>query len=275
MQHAGRGMDRRGDRCRRRRVLPGTGLCRSSVRHHDANLVALSTCTIPHVRIRHPRLWSPRTWIIWTVGAVIVSGGLTVLLARGEKTPVWPALAALFALAGILATTAGVIANYRRTKRRETLDAWMAWSESSRPHRGVVAKVFGPRKMTDAQARSLILNEGTLVDVNGRDLDPEERRTARNSLSAVLNGLEGLAAGAYLGVYDVRTLAAVGGTIIVGTLRRYEPYVRLRQNTTVEGRAQKTAFEALCVLATDLEFRAQTRHGLQADEERIRYLRGT
>lgn len=116
----------------------------------------------------------------------------------------------------------------RRAKRREaTLRAWLEWRDESLENRRVLAKAFSPQ-MTAAQARALRLN---LPAEGLPEPGTEERLLLARAVPETLNGLERIALGIQMGLFDSQALATLGQLIILRHYERCREYVEFVRTT--------------------------------------------
>ena len=117
-----------------------------------------------------------------------------------------------------------------------------------------------------------------MIDCSGNPLTKDERQNLRHHVSEVLNGLERLATGAILGVYDRRVLKAIGGTIIARHWERLQPYVQERQTSSNKDIRQERAYiqlETLVAILQLSESKARIRENENGvDKKRLTALSG-
>ncbi len=158
-----------------------------------------------------------------------------------------PALAISFA-ALIVSLTSVVVgyliwaADHRQKQREATLQAWLAWSTSSQEDRKTVHLELGPYHLSDELGRCLVESK-PCPGLPGPG--SKEREAALTALVSTLNGLERMAIGVQLGLYDARTLNVLGGTIIVRQYQRAEGYIRARRTSPDERLRQAEAYSSL------------------------------
>src|SRR5690606_10016211 len=141
--------------------------------------------------------------------------------------------------------------NLRRQRRLDTIAAWSDWSDSCRSARAETTRLLGMGALSEEVGLALANNEAIAHD--GVDLtDQGRRQTAVNDLVAILNGLERLANGVHLGVYDIKAIRTLGGTIVVREFERGESYIRGRRTAKDDLRRQVRAFVALEALVDEL-----------------------
>ncbi len=217
--------------------------------------------------MRHPRDWSNRAW--WLAGAL----GLVALVVanqinvgspsrtfQDQLVRFAPVAAGIVALGSLLVTAVSAAALHRRQRRQATIEAWIAWSDSTADGRRCVSDYL-PARITLDHARGLV-GDGPLVDKNDNVVSEDQRQKLLESLVTLLNGLERIANGTRVGVYDADTLRRLGGTIIVTTYLRFESYVEYRRTTANRDHRQTRAFLALEKQVAELK-----RHEL--DRERL------
>jgi hypothetical protein len=144
-----------------------------------------------------------------------------------------------------MVTAVSTTALWRRQKRQPTIEAWTSWSDNTLDLRKLLTQHLGPNSISSTQARALVLKDAPLLDKEGQALGQEIRADIGDSLAVLLNGLERLAVGVRVNVYDAPTLQDLGATIIVRTWERFEPYVQERRTTEDRRYRQERAFIAL------------------------------
>ncbi|MFT3969956.1 MAG: hypothetical protein QM695_06670 [Micropruina sp.] len=173
-----------------------------------------------------------RTWSRWTLGQRSLAV-LVVLLVVAIVVDIWiaigqtpdqavksslPVLAALVAVVSLTSSAINSAANHRRQLREATLKAYSGWSDTTLSQRVALRESLGERVLSQSIAAELA------GDPNApQGLSPEFRPRVRKDIVEVLNGLERLAVGVELGVYDLVTLRSLAGTIIVRYWERFEP----------------------------------------------------
>ncbi len=162
----------------------------------------------------------------------------------------------------LVVTAVSTTALQRRQRRQATVEAWIAWSDNNADGRRCLSNYLGVNKITTEQARGLA-DESDLISKTGEVLSAEDRRQVIESLATILNGLERIAVGARLRVYDPEILRRLGATIIVRTYVRFEPYIEYRRTTQDLDRRQARAYLALTKYVAELR-----RSGL--DRDRLR-----
>ncbi|TFV67803.1 UNVERIFIED_ORG: hypothetical protein E4P37_01545 [Bacillus sp. AZ43] len=229
--------------------------------------------------MRRLQLWiAHRRVAFWTtvlVALVLAGMALTgVVLGAQVVRDAAPVAAASVALLSLVVAAASALGNWQRQKREATIKAWTDWSDSTRELRAQVTAVLGEGAITKDQARGLVDQERPLLDKDGRKLRAAARREIRITVASLLNGLERLAAGANLGVFDGRTLKALGGTIIVRHCERFEEYIKVRRSGA-DGQLTPhvTAFVELEWFVSGLQSRRFLDMGRKLDEQRLRHLR--
>lgn len=126
--------------------------------------------------------------------------------------------------------------------------------------------------LSDSVGRALANNEAIVE--GGIDLTDQARRQAAvNDLVLILNGLERIANGVHLGVYDIKAIRALGGTIVVREFERGEAYVTGRREATDEQRRQARAFVALQALVEELRSSSLDEERSKLDRRRLETLR--
>lgn len=215
--------------------------------------------------------------ILWTlVGIIVVLAiALAVVVLASVTTPdkfikflnpIAPIVAAFIALVALGVTATSTFVGARRSKRQATVDAWISWSTSSSGPRAALTDLLGYRAIDGSQAQALLKHGAELKGKNG-PLSDADKATVSRSMIEVLNGLERLAVGAKLGVYETKTLASLGGTIIRRSRERFACYIVARQDSSNLDLRQKRAYIALDELASEIT-------QLHSDEDRLTHFRG-
>ncbi len=213
--------------------------------------------TVVRIRLRPWRLWALGSKIIFGVLMFAIPVAVVAYFADQRDTgstgaalkviSAGTALAALF-VAAYTAYSAAV-----RGKKKDTLEAWSKWSDDSHVARAEVSRVFGLEEITVEQAKALA-GEFEMKDKDGRGLTVEKRQEMRRYVAQdILNGLERLAVGVELGIYDEKVLRLLGATIIARTWERFEPYVREKREQGPDKKRQSKAYTELHVLYQIME----------------------
>jgi len=218
--------------------------------------------------VEHPRFWRPRTrWLVAGPVALvlIVVWFLTTRFGFSGEALVSaaPVAGAVIALISLVATATSLIGNWSRQRREATIKAWNEWSDHNRESRRTITDCFGKPAMSVEQGTSLVEDE----------ILSDELVRGRRALVDTLNGLERLAVGVEMGVYDLPTLKRLGGTIIVRQYQRAEAYITARRNASDPLGRQATVYESLeyvCGLLRRGSLLDETR---KIDEKRLAYLR--
>ncbi|UOY03746.1 DUF4760 domain-containing protein [Blastococcus sp. PRF04-17] len=224
------------------------------------------------------RLWlhSRRSVIRLTLLALLFAGAITavVIVFGVDAAKDWgPVLAVTVAVFSLLVTASASVLNWQRQKREATIRAWREYSDSRSEQRKALIEFFGTLPLTDQQAEVLITEEGTLVGRDGKKARPDKRSQTIEDILFVLNGLEHLAVGARLGVYDIKVFRTLAGTNILAAWTRFEPYIKARRTARNLASRQTTAwvqFEAMVREVRREDLAAQER---QLDHERVQWLR--
>jgi hypothetical protein len=204
--------------------------------------------------------------IIVAILLAVVVLSLTVNVPKLITTiaPGAPVVAAAIATVSLALTAWNTFLNARRRRRQATLEAWIAWSAATVDARMSITRFLGTGVIFATQAQALV-EKTTLQDHNGKELTADQHAEVGNATVLVLNGLERLAVGVDLGIYDIKTLSMVGGTIIKRTRDRFAPYIAGRREAKDLDLRQTRAFVALDKLAEDMERR-------RIDENRLKHL---
>jgi hypothetical protein len=217
--------------------------------------------------MKHPRDWSNRGWVLAAsllIAALVLANQIQIgapsTTLQGALVKFAPVAAVIVALGSLIVTAVSTTLAWRRQKRQATIEAWTAWSDKTVEARKCLTKHLGPEKISGTQARALVDRDIALTDKDGKTVSEDEVADIGNSMVLVLNGLERLATGARLGVYDGATLRTLGATIIVRTRERFGPYIERRRTTDDEDLRQKRAYIAL-----DRQVRELKRHELDRD----------
>ncbi|WP_182111670.1 DUF4760 domain-containing protein [Actinotalea sp. JY-7876] len=203
--------------------------------------------------------------------ALIVANRVEIPSIDDGKIEVGARLAAMvgavIALASLVTAATSTLASWRRNKRESTIDAWAAWSESTADARKMITLHLGRKQVSAQQAAALLQKGMALTDQSGQPLTADTRLELKHSVTLVLNGLERLANGVAVGVYDLGTLARLGGTTIVRSHERFDPYIDILRRTEVKELRQERAYVALDGLARELRRRRDV------DTERLNHLK--
>jgi hypothetical protein len=204
--------------------------------------------------------WPGWLKVVVPVGVVLVGYGLGKIdigPVKDDQLLNWSRLAAI--VGGVVAVTSLVSTAIstgfatRRQRRQDTIEAWTAWSDGNTEHRKLLFKHLGSNQLSPDQAKGLLDRDHGLIDRNGNTVSPEIRADIKHAQTAVLNGLERLAAGVNFGVYDELTIRELGGSIIVSQYDRAMPYIDLRRSTERVDLRQKRVFTALEGLVNSLK----------------------
>ncbi|MEN4446758.1 hypothetical protein ACJH6J_21105 [Mycobacterium sp. SMC-18] len=208
-----------------------------------------------------------------TLGVILLlaAGCAAMYYADLNKESVFPAAAATIAVGALFVTAYSAFNSSSRMRKKDSLEAWTEWSDSTRAARRRVTDVLGEKNLTMKQGKAL-LGDGTLVDKDGNDLTEEQCLAVDRDITDILNGLERLGAGAVLGVYSDAVFRIRGGTIIERTYQRFLPYIiATREAEDVEKR-QTRAFTELSVLYQMIEpsLLSQLLRGSRASSDQAR-----
>lgn len=205
--------------------------------------------------MRNFRQWSRRTY--WLCAVLLVALFVTALfvdidipslgtiqLQSGAQLATM--VAATVAVLSLVSTAVSTGISTRRQRRQATIEAWARWSDATVDHRRNVQRILGNDPFTGAQARALIDREGApLLGRDRTEVPATDVAVVKHAISQILNGLERIATGVEVGVYDEMTLRILGGSIIVGHFRRAQTYIEERRATSNISRRQVNAFRAL------------------------------
>jgi Domain of unknown function (DUF4760) len=200
-----------------------------------------------------------RPWRLWSSGAKIVVGIVIFLVVVGgsgyyaywKDQPIAPTMSAVVGGGSLFVAAIAAYGAVARSRRKDTLEAWVKWSDGTIDARRELTRVLGAKTITDEQAKALT-EDVQLLDKNGAPLDNDAREKLRGQVGDVLNGLERLAVGVELGIYDEAVLRLIGGTIIARTYERFKPYITARQEDTFKDR-QTRAYKELKTLYSLIE----------------------
>lgn len=177
------------------------------------------------------RLTHPRTWAKWqrALGQVaLLAATCAVGLYLGERASVpWPqSLAATVAVASLFYSAYTNAASRKQEVRKQTLSAFAEWSRSSHSVRVRTTQHLGGDEPIRKDFAEKLFSEEAFRSLVG-DLSAEDSAAFRADIITALNGLEHLATGVIVGVYDEDVLKRIGGTVIARTYLRFEPYIVL------------------------------------------------
>lgn len=189
--------------------------------------------------------------LLLVVAMLTIGSAVDPLALVTSLGPIAPVVAAVVAVLALLWTAVSTYRAAKRSKRQATVEAWIAWCLSTDPARRKLLEDLGSVPVSSDQARALVDSELTLRG-RERDLEGEEKRQTRAAIRDVLNGLERLAVGVKLGVYDSKTLSELGGSIIVRNHARFQTYVAARREEPDMTRRQTRAYTALDSLVEDI-----------------------
>ncbi len=225
------------------------------------------------------RLWGTFRWLLLSATIVLLTTLSVVLIELHRDQTLVHALkvaapigAATAALLSFIATSISLASNWRRQKRAATLAAWTEWSDSTTPARRRLTRALDVYALSDEVGRALAEESpfyGGTIDLR----DDAVRGRVTKDLVRVLNGLERLAVGVEMGIYDLDTLRRVGGTIIARQWERGKSYATARRTLADEKRRQERAYLALEGLSTRLESKRLREESLNLDRRRLAILR--
>lgn len=226
------------------------------------------------------KFWSPASraalYIAVTVLGIVVLIGVQGVredgLVAGLRSAA-PGIAVIIALSSLVITTVGLLGNWNRQKRQATLEAWISWSDKSVPLRQAVTKHVGEKTWSSSQG--LALASKKKIPKCAALPGSEDYAELGNAVVGILNGLERLAVGVSLGLYDIQMLRSLGGTVIVRNYERFESYIEGRQSKQVGDHQQSRAYTTLPLLVAELQRRSNRAEGkkLDVDVSRLRRLR--
>lgn len=172
-----------------------------------------------------------------------------------NQTMVAVAVATIVAAALVITAVSAYRASIR-TKRKDTLEAWNRWLDDTSDARRNVSRRLGTKDLSQPQAHALLGAPGSLLkDQQRTALGELERRQLRNDILDILNGLESLAAGVRVGVYDVAVIRVMGRSIIARTYKRFERYITAMREEKSPDKRQPYAFTEVAVLYLMMERR--------------------
>ncbi|OBG48321.1 hypothetical protein A5670_02965 [Mycolicibacterium fortuitum] len=220
------------------------------------------------------RLWSKGQKILGVVAVVAVVAIVVGLVLRYKPplTMATVAVATLSLVISAISTWFSVV----RGRRKDTIEAWAAWSDQHREGRRLLTRLWGEGPLNVEVSAALADDDAELRGGNGEVLGAAEASEVRTHVRASLNGLERLATGVGLSVYDQHVLQRIGATIIVRQYQRLEEYIKIIQAGTPREIAQRRAYVQLGTLVELLETPSivsrLTGEPAEYDETRIRDL---
>lgn len=221
------------------------------------------------------RLWPTSRRILTIAIGIVLIGAIyvivTISLQLGGQTPLLPIIAGIagvIALGSFSTTAFSTYATWVRNRKKDTLEAWQKWAKGSSADRREISAIFGQNSgPNDEQAAAIV--DGVEMVVEERTLSSADVVELRQTIVRVLNGLERLAVGVEQSLYDLDLLLEIGGTILVGTFQRLEPYVlRVRANPDAS-RRKITAYAGVVALVSDLESESARRKRQFYDSARV------
>ncbi len=224
--------------------------------------------------MQSPRFWSPRTRVAATLSIVavlaVVAGTIRVLISSNSNwdnlVTAAPVAAATVALAALFFTATTSAGNLQRARREATIEQWIRWSSDTLPYRKEATRIFGKERLTAAQGKALA--EGSEL----AGISSEDQQRAAECIRNTLNGLERIAVGVHMGVLDLTTLRRLGGTTIIRSYERWEPYIFHRRTTDVLDLRYKSAFTEVEDLVRRLKTHSLLQDKREIDKERLQYL---
>ena len=220
----------------------------------------------------HSRRAVVRGALLTVIVAVLLGGAVVAFGLEAAKD--WgPVLAVTVAVLSLMVTASTSAMNWQRQKREATIRAWREYTDSRKEQRKALVDFFGVAPLTVEQAAVLLAEVGDLVDRHGHNATAAQRSQIVEDVLFVLNGLEHLAVGARLGVYETRVFRMLAGTNILTAWARFEPYITATRNSMNAAHRQTTAwvqFESLVREVRREDLAAQER---QLDHERVQWLR--
>lgn len=212
-------------------------------------------------------LWSTKTKVFWGVVALLIIGGGSAYLAGLRKEAVVPAIAATAAIGALFVTAYSAYSTAARARKKDTLEAWREWSVSSRDARRRLTSALGMEDITKEQGKALAVGD-ELLGSKGETLTGPEYTQIKDDVRSTLNGLERLAVGVELGIYDEAVLRLMGATIIARTYERFEPFiVALRESESTKQRQSK-AYTELSILYQMME-QPRLTEMLQGNQQKV------
>lgn len=185
--------------------------------------------------------------------AVMATGALGIAmsaLSQGYAAAQGPfaILAALLAVLGLIASAVTAAANFRRQRREATLTAYNKWSDDTLNTRIELRKCLGGAVLSDDLGAELA-GDPTLET---RRFDDSAIERITKDIVVVLNGLERLAVGVNLGVFDLLVIRQIAGTIVIRYWNWFQPYVLAKRRLSNPQRRQQAVYLELESLAGQL-----------------------
>lgn len=175
-------------------------------------------------------------------------------LAELRKESIFTASAAAIAVGALFVTAFSAYASANRGKKKDTLEAWNTWSDDHREARRRLTRELGMSEISEEQATALAdPTRARLKNKDGDVVSDETLKQLRGDVCDMLNGLERLAVGVELGIYDEAVLRLMGGTIIARTYERFEPYIDATREAGSTRKRQSRAYTELTVLYNMIE----------------------
>ena len=217
-----------------------------------------------------PRYWSPaaRTAAVVAILVLVplVAGVLPVLVGWVKPdralSSAAPIAAASVATISLVLTAFSTMSGWARTKRAATIEAYHRWNSDTIEYRKTVFRLIGDQALSPDQGRALV-DRRPLPDIvlaNGQ----QDQDLLAECIRSTLNGLERIAVGCDMGVFDPTTLRRLGGTTVARCFVRWEEYVKHRRTAQNGEEKFKNAFVEL----EDLVHRFQS-HAAKAESRQI------
>ena len=127
-------------------------------------------------------------------------------------------------------------------RRSATLRAWYEWSSGLRAERMPINKHLHHLEVETAQAVALATPGAPVIDRDGAPLTADQKAELLNAVLAVLNGLEHLAVGVRMGVYNRDVIVRSGGTVVIAMWRRFQPYITEQRRGATAAASQRRAW---------------------------------
>jgi len=197
-----------------------------------------------------------RPWGLWSLGKKMLAGvlvlaiiiGVSAYFAKLTRESIFTAVAAAVAVGALFVASYSAYSATVRAKKKDTLEAWNSWSDDYRAARRELTRDLGMGEISDEQAKALVVGDTELKNKQGTTLSEEKRKLLDDHVCDMLNGLERLAVGVELGIYDEAVLRLMGGTIIARTYERFEPYIDATRQANSTRKRQSRAYTELTVL---------------------------
>lgn len=186
----------------------------------------MSNHTVDFYRLTHPKTWAKWQRGLGQVALLVATFSVGLYLGERALVP-WPqSVAATVAVASLCYSAYTNAASRKQEVRKQTLAAFSEWSRSSHSLRVRTTQHLGRDEPISEEFAQKLHNEEPFRSLV-RDFTAEETAAFRADIITTLNGLEHLATGVIVGVYDEDVLKRIGGSVIARTYLRFEPYIAL------------------------------------------------